>query len=39
MSIWSKIFGAAGIEVADKVGDVVDKFIQTPDEKVAFKKR
>ena len=38
MSIWSKIFGAAGLEVADKVSDVVDKFVQTPDEKVAFKK-
>jgi len=38
MSIWSKIFGAAGLEVADKVSSVVDKFVQTPDEKVAFKK-
>ncbi len=38
MSIWSKIFGSAGLEVADKVSGVVDKFIQTPDEKVAFKK-
>lgn len=38
MSIWSKIFGAAGMEVADKVSNVVDKFVQTPDEKVAFKK-
>ena len=38
MGIWSKIFGAAGLEVADKVSSVVDKFVQTPDEKVAFKK-
>jgi len=38
MSIWSKIFGSAGMEVADKVSNVVDKFVQTPDEKVAFKK-
>ena len=38
MSIWSKIFGSAGLEVADKVSSVVDKFVQTPDEKVAFKK-
>ena len=38
MSIWSKIFGSAGIEVADKLSSVVDKFVQTPDEKVAFKK-
>ena len=38
MSIWSKIFGSAVMEVADKVSSVVDKFVQTPDEKVAFKK-
>tara|TARA_R110002167_G_scaffold117256_1_gene293086 strand:- start:1519 stop:1923 length:405 start_codon:yes stop_codon:yes gene_type:complete len=38
MNIWSKIFGSAGIEVADKLSSVVDKFVQTPDEKVAFKK-
>tara|TARA_R110000737_G_scaffold336168_2_gene355438 strand:- start:454 stop:858 length:405 start_codon:yes stop_codon:yes gene_type:complete len=38
MSIWGKIFGSAGIEVADKLSSVVDKFVQTPDEKVAFKK-
>ena len=38
MSIWSKIFGSAGMEVADKVSSVVDKFVQTHDEKVAVKK-
>ncbi len=38
MSVWGKIFGSAGMEVADKVSNVVDKFVQTPDEKVAFKK-
>ena len=38
MNIWTKIFGNKGIEVADKVGDVVDRFIQTPDEKIAFQK-
>jgi len=38
MSIWGKIFGSAGIEVADKLSSVVDKVVQTPDEKVAFKK-
>ncbi len=38
MSIWNKIFGSAGLEVADKVSNVVDKFVQTPDEKMAFKK-
>jgi len=38
MNIWTKIFGNKGLEVADKVGDVVDRFIQTPDEKIAFQK-
>tara|TARA_R100000908_G_scaffold43771_1_gene20551 strand:- start:948 stop:1352 length:405 start_codon:yes stop_codon:yes gene_type:complete len=38
MNIWNKIFGSAGVEVADKVTGIVDKFVQTPDEKVAFKK-
>ena len=38
MSIWSKIFGSAGLEVADKVTTMVDKFIHTPDEKIAFQK-
>ena len=39
MSIWNKIFGAAGMEVADKVSQVVDKFVETPDEKKEFKKQ
>ena len=34
----NKIFGTAGIEMADKVSSVVDRFVQTPDEKIAFKK-
>ena len=38
MSIWNKIFGTAGAEMADKVSSVVDRFVQTPDEKIAFKK-
>ena len=38
MSIWNKIFGTAVIEMADKVSSVVDRFVQTPDEKIAFKK-
>ncbi len=38
MSVWNKIFGSAGLEVADKVSDVVDKFVETPDEKKQFKK-
>ena len=39
MTIWSKIFGSAGMEVADKVSEVVDKFVETPDEKKEFKKQ
>tara|TARA_R100000935_G_scaffold43372_1_gene65758 strand:+ start:129 stop:533 length:405 start_codon:yes stop_codon:yes gene_type:complete len=38
MNIWAKLFGSTGGDVANKVGDVVDRFIHTPDEKVAFKK-
>jgi len=38
MNIWTKIFGSEGVKVADRVGDVVDRFIQTPDEKRTFKK-
>lgn len=39
MNIWNKIFGSAGIEVADKVTSIVDKFVETPDEKKEFKKQ
>jgi cation transport ATPase len=39
MNIWNKIFGSAGLEVADKVSEVVDKFVETPDEKKEFKKQ
>ena len=38
MNIWTKIFGKEGIEVADKVSNMVDRFVHTSDEKVAFKK-
>ena len=38
MSFWKNIFGSAGAEVADKFSNVVDRFVHTPDEKVAFKK-
>ena len=38
MNIWNKIFGKAGLEVADKVSEVVDKFVETPDEKKQFKR-
>jgi|TARA_R110001599_G_scaffold21384_1_gene80250 hypothetical protein len=38
MNIWTKFFGKEGIEVADKVSNMVDRFVHTSDEKVAFKK-
>ena len=38
MSFWKNIFGSAGAEAADKFSNVVDRFVHTPDEKVAFKK-
>ena len=34
--IWSKIFGAAGGGVAEKLSGIVDKFVQTKEEKAAF---
>lgn len=38
MNIWAKILGNKGIDVANKVSDVVDRFVHTPDEKIAAKK-
>ena len=38
MNIWTKIFGSQGMDVAKQVGDVVDRFVQTPDEKLEAKK-
>jgi|TARA_S200002703_G_scaffold28977_2_gene24822 cation transport ATPase len=38
MNIWTKIFGSQGMDVAKQVGDVVDRFVQTPDEKIEAKK-
>ncbi len=36
--ILAKIFGGAGSSIADKISGVVDKFVQTKDEKAAFEK-
>ncbi len=36
--IFNKIFGNAGAGIANKIGLVVDKFVQTKDEKAAFEK-
>tara|TARA_R100001509_G_scaffold145288_1_gene101841 strand:- start:975 stop:1382 length:408 start_codon:yes stop_codon:yes gene_type:complete len=36
--ILAKIFGGAGGSIADKISGVVDKFVQTKDEKAAFEK-
>ena len=33
-----KIFGAAGGGVAEKLSNIVDKFVKTPEEKDAFEK-
>ena len=35
----AKIFGGAATSVADGLSDIVDKFVQTKDEKDAFKKQ
>jgi len=37
MSFISNIFSSAGGGIIDSIGDVVDKFIETPDEKAALK--
>ena len=38
MGIWKKIFGGAADAVIGNVGNLVDKFVQTPDERSLFKK-
>lgn len=38
MGIWKKIFGGAANDVIGNVGNLVDKFVQTPDERSLFKK-
>ena len=37
-NILAKIFGSAGGSIADKISGVVDKFVQTKDEKAEFEK-
>lgn len=39
MGIWNKIFGGAAKDVIDNVGNLVDRFVQTPDERSLFKKQ
>ena len=39
MGIWSKIFGGGAKDVIDNVGNLVDRFVQTPDERSLFKKQ
>jgi cation transport ATPase len=36
--ILAKLFGGAGAGIAGKIGNIVDKFVQTKDEKAQFKK-
>jgi len=36
--VLSKLFGATGGAVAEKIGGLVDKFVQTKDEKAQFEK-
>ena len=36
--ILAKLFGGAGVGIAGKIGNIVDKFVQTKDEKAQFKK-
>ena len=38
-NILAKIFGSAGGSIADKISGVVDKFVQTKDEKAEFEKQ
>ena len=37
-NILSKLFGGAGVSVASKIGNLVDKFVHTKDEKAKFEK-
>ena len=37
-NILSKLFGGAGASVASKIGNLVDKFVHTKDEKAKFEK-
>lgn len=37
-NILAKLFGNAGLGVANKIGNLVDRFVQTKDEKAKFQK-
>jgi cation transport ATPase len=37
--ILAKLFGGAGASVANKIGNLVDKFVQTKEEKAEFQKQ
>lgn len=38
IKILTKLFGGAGVEVAGKLGGLLDKFVQTKEEKAQFEK-
>jgi hypothetical protein len=37
--LFAKMFGGAGVSIAEKLGGVVDKFVRTKDEKAEFEKQ
>ena len=37
--LFEKLFGGAGVSIAEKLGGVVDKFVRTKDEKAEFEKQ
>jgi len=37
--LFGKLFGGAGVSIAEKLGGVVDKFVRTKDEKAEFEKQ
>lgn len=39
IKILTKLFGGAGVSVANKIGNLVDKFVQTKEEKAEFEKQ
>lgn len=39
IKILTKLFGGAGVSVANKIGNLVDKFVQTKEEKAEFDKQ
>ena len=37
--LFGKLFGGAGLDIAEKIGGVVDRFVRTKDEKAEFEKQ